>query len=840
MQKELTEESSVDANGVPSTATRESRLKDGFALALFCLAFAFNCFVVARWAGQPLLDQHNFRQTQTAISSFWMARGSGLAHWVNYETPVFGSPWQIPLEFPLFQWLVTGVHLLTGLPLDPLGRCLSALLFYAILWPLAMLLRDYGCNRRCFYLAAGLMLVSPVYLYWSRAFLIESTALLLAFLFLAWFRRYLLTQRLSYIALATAAGVLALLVKVTTMLPFAGAAGLMFVADAVERKAWRQPRASLRTYLPVVISAAICAAGLEAWLHHTAQLTASSYFGSPLVPARLHRWTYGTLAQRFSADLWVDTLWKRAVSETIGGPLLLLVGLLALFRLGPRQCRIPVILAVLFLLPLLVFTNLHIVHNYYLYANGVFLVLALALLLWRLSLKNSFFLFALLCSAAAFAEIRCFVRTYLPSVREDFRAAPLLQTAQFIREHTPPDSVLFVAGCNWNPTLSYYSQRRSICIPSWATPSEIESVLQAPEKLCASKPLSALVEFANGFEPGQTALWQDFVRALAATNASARFGPYQAVLLTRPDAWQNTILAHSLATEPKGITVWASHLPPDWRPRAISKDPPLFLQQAWLEGKALPHSWVPVLAKPGAALRLRLRPANPNGQSPDSKVVVGLWGTNWWTTRYNWATNDAGPLPLPPASPGPSQMVDVLCRLPTDVPEDTYQPSLVCRQENALVSFQLGLQLHILATWSEKLPEAWPELFHTNLLLGVDALKIDRTAIGLTDSLLVAKPASTLHMSGWLTNPAHVEPEQEVLFALEATDSKLARYVPARSCWRPDVARVYRGQASEFCGFNLTTMLPELPEGDYRLWLIQKSGGEVGRLDLHRTLRVQP
>jgi len=100
----------------------------------------FSLFVTLRWIGQPLLDQHNFRQTQTAISAYWLIQGTGWSHWLNYETPIFGSPWQIPLEFPLFQWLVAGGHLLTGLPLDPLGRGMSAALFYCSLWPLGMLL----------------------------------------------------------------------------------------------------------------------------------------------------------------------------------------------------------------------------------------------------------------------------------------------------------------------------------------------------------------------------------------------------------------------------------------------------------------------------------------------------------------------------------------------------------------------------------------------------------------------------------------------------------------------------------------------------------------------------
>ena len=57
------------------------------------------------WIGldHPALDFYAFRQTQTALSAYWLWHdGFRLA----YETPVLGAPWAIPYEFPLYQWLV--------------------------------------------------------------------------------------------------------------------------------------------------------------------------------------------------------------------------------------------------------------------------------------------------------------------------------------------------------------------------------------------------------------------------------------------------------------------------------------------------------------------------------------------------------------------------------------------------------------------------------------------------------------------------------------------------------------------------------------------------------------
>jgi hypothetical protein len=245
-----------------------------------------------------------------------------------------------------------------------------------------------------------------------------------------------------------------------------------------------------------------------------------------------------------------------------------------------------------------------------------------------------------------------------------------------------------------------------------------------------------------------------------------------------------------------------------------------------------------VLAKPGAALRLRFRSTHPTAEASISELVLGLWGTASWTTRYIWATNQPGSQSLPSGAP---QTLETLCQLPGALPEDTYQTTIVINRQDSLLSFHLGLQLRILAAWSEKLPEHWPEPLHTNLLGDVAGIKIDGLPIGLAEPLLVAKPGSTLEMSGWVADPASAAPDPEVLLALSAIDSDLARYVHADGFWRPDVVQTYPALATDFCGFNLAVRLPvELPAGDYRLWLFQKSGRNAGRLDIHRILRVHP
>jgi hypothetical protein len=70
-------------------------------VSIFILAYSIGMAI--KYSGQPILDWYTFRQTQTALTSYWMCHGGFK---LAYETPVGGYPWALPLEFPLYQYLV--------------------------------------------------------------------------------------------------------------------------------------------------------------------------------------------------------------------------------------------------------------------------------------------------------------------------------------------------------------------------------------------------------------------------------------------------------------------------------------------------------------------------------------------------------------------------------------------------------------------------------------------------------------------------------------------------------------------------------------------------------------
>jgi hypothetical protein len=67
---------------------------------LFVGALLHGLVVLTYGWGNTILDIHGFRQSQTAISAYYLLHGGA---WVAYETPVLGPLWSIQMEFPLYQ-----------------------------------------------------------------------------------------------------------------------------------------------------------------------------------------------------------------------------------------------------------------------------------------------------------------------------------------------------------------------------------------------------------------------------------------------------------------------------------------------------------------------------------------------------------------------------------------------------------------------------------------------------------------------------------------------------------------------------------------------------------------
>ena len=111
-----------------------------------------------RTIGQPLIEAHAFRQTQTAYTAVLYHRdGIDLMH---TPLPVLGPPWQIPFEFPLFQAIGAMVMNL-GVPTEIALRSTSLFFFVvsaALVWAIVRL----ETSRQTAAIASVAFLLAPL------------------------------------------------------------------------------------------------------------------------------------------------------------------------------------------------------------------------------------------------------------------------------------------------------------------------------------------------------------------------------------------------------------------------------------------------------------------------------------------------------------------------------------------------------------------------------------------------------------------------------------------------------------------------------------------------------
>ena len=335
----------------PVPHRREERWLWLFFAAAWCVHVHFS---LQGW-DNTLLNRLQFRQVQTAISTlFYPIDQFPLA----YETPLFGPPWAIPLELPLFQAIVARSAPISGLSLDATGRLISWLFFQSSLPAFFLLLGSIGVRRPLRLLCLSLLITSPIYLFFSRAFLIESTVLGFSAWFLAAFARWVSGGRISWLLLAAAAGALAATVKLTTMTVFCFAAAIysagywwharLTATEGSRRLAWRVlGRSALSAVFPI-------AAGV-AWLVFSTTIRGRNP-EADIFDTVFGYWSFGDLAQRLSLDFWTRTgaVWAQGLLSEGG----LVLGVLLFARLKtPFRSRVLGLLAA-FLTGQLVFANL--------------------------------------------------------------------------------------------------------------------------------------------------------------------------------------------------------------------------------------------------------------------------------------------------------------------------------------------------------------------------------------------------------------------------------------------------------------------------------------------------
>jgi hypothetical protein len=478
-------EARADANNSVWPEVRLERL----LLGLLALALLFALAVLCRGLFQRLIDSYDARQTQTALTTFWLMQGGPI---FAYETPVVGYPWSIPLEFPVYQIIVAAVSG-AGVPLDAAGRIVSFAFFVACLWPISVLFRALRFDQFAFLCVAILFVLCPLYVFWARTFMIETCALFFCLCWLAYLARYLTGGTIPSAVLAAVAGALGIGAKSTTFPAFAVLGGLLIVKEW--HAAWSAGlvRRRLRAILSALLVLAVPLLIGGAWTAYSDAVKDANEIGTRLTSTSLVRWVFGTWEERIGLTLWWEVIGRRSLMDSFGYAAVPAIAAIAATLLR-RQYAYAALAAILaFLVPFITFTNLHIAHSYYQTANAIFIIAAAGLGVAAVmdTRRNGLGLVFLLLIAAG--QVLYFRSAYARLVTGDFTARPDFRIAEMARAQTPPGGSLLVLGRDWSATVGYYAQRKSLTAPGWMSSDYWRRMLAEPQSFLGPVPLGGII-----------------------------------------------------------------------------------------------------------------------------------------------------------------------------------------------------------------------------------------------------------------------------------------------------------------------------------------------------------
>jgi hypothetical protein len=450
-----------------SSAVTTDRRQHAFLIVLFIAALVAHFhFATMNWRYRFMIG-HEFRQTQTALIAHYIDTENNFTP--DYSVPLLGKPWSLPLEFPLYEWGVVALSRATGWPQFQAARTISLSCFYLTLPALYLLLAQLGLSRphRLFVLAC--VLACPVYLFYSRAVLVDPMALMVSVWFLAAFTHMLAPKaanhsatRWAWLAVVVLCGTAGGLIKSLVW--------FVWVIPAMAYGTWRLRQDWLRGGLRPALGTMVWGIGSVIipfvvalwWAHHTDAIKATHPSAFIFTSRNLAVGNYGTfsLAAHFSSETWRNLFacWQQSLLPPWLFALIVIPGLLFLPIWRTRIAGA----TALFLAAQLSIPLAYALQDYYFYAANLFAVASVAFVFLGLLDRIPFAISATLLLLPLIAFYTTYRATYFPWAQVRSPGGSGLTEA--LKAYTPPGSVIIVAGADWSAIIPYYSERKALMI----------------------------------------------------------------------------------------------------------------------------------------------------------------------------------------------------------------------------------------------------------------------------------------------------------------------------------------------------------------------------------------
>lgn len=537
----------------------EVTLLRNWAVGLAATVLLHAAYVAVRYAGQPLLEHEAWRQTMTAITSYWMLEeGWKLA----YQTPVLGYPWSVPIEVPIYQSLVALIVWISGLPLDAVGRLVSFAFLLACGWPAVQIARRLDLPASAAWVFCALLWSSPLYLFYGRNFLMEVPALFFTFAAIPYALDLRAERpRWSSVAFFALFATLGTLQKATTTVPMVVVMAGLLAWSHLATAGWRLPAPNRVVRIGIAFGIPTLAA--LAWLIYSTGLRASNEVYATMYPPTLvENWLAGRGLRTNPAALKL-IFWNRLIGPNAAGFLgaSLLLGGLAYAR---REIRhVLIVTLILFALP--IYVTIHSQHflDYYQVGAALFLPAALAITLVVVMphVIRARFAIPALTLILVFSNLYHYYTGYGRYTRRVLttETSSTLAVADVLRRYVPETAGIAVYGLvsygglepvvGWSSEIAYYSGRKALTLAD--NTRHLEHVWTDPARFLGEKDLGALVFCFSG--NGLGAIYERILAKHAGPAAELfQVGDCRIWL---PDT-QSIVLADGRLVEPTPPTDW--------------------------------------------------------------------------------------------------------------------------------------------------------------------------------------------------------------------------------------------------------------------------------------------
>lgn len=429
--------------------------KNFYFLVFYALMFSFALQMIG--ITNPILDIHGFRQTQTAISVYYMLKDG---YSIFYQTPVFGYPWKLPFEAPVYQTIVFLLVKIFQAPLDLVGRTVSLGFYYGSVFVLYFILKELKFDLKAIFIIMLTIIFSPIYLFWSRTFLIESTALFFCLGSILFSLKYYSSSNKIHLLWGLLFATIACLAKITSFLPSA-----VFLVVVLTHK-YRTKVFNHKTLLLAVILI-IGALPAIIYTRYADFYKLQNLYSSFLTSKALKNWNFGTIEQRMEPSRVLQIL-----HFTISNLGYLVIPCVISYIVSIKQRTVLQFAALIaYLSSIIVFFNLYYIHNYYYYSNAIFglIFMGMEINTWLdnkiLGTRFNFTIGSFLVIAIGLLSYKHFY--YNAQSYKFYNNSQAIKRATIINNYTDEDQFSIICGADWNSEIPYYSRRKAIMLTGW-------------------------------------------------------------------------------------------------------------------------------------------------------------------------------------------------------------------------------------------------------------------------------------------------------------------------------------------------------------------------------------